>query len=158
MGWVPVSEHGINATAPLHTVPVMSVSGSTLYAAGYSSSSDSGAELWKASVADEGWTRAASIPMLQRPLSMAVHGGALYIGGYDNTLHSMLVRITLDDAADVMILPLPDVGIGVRSLLSMESYLFLTIGGSILRTTRAGCRRGLGGDRSRDRQGTPPCS
>ena len=137
MGWVPVSEHGINATAPLHTVPVMSVSGSTLYAAGYSSSSDSGAELWKASVADEGWTRAASIPMLQRPLSMAVHGGALYIGGYDNTLHSMLVRITLDDAADVMILPLPDVGIGVRSLLSMESYLFLTIGGRIWRTTRA---------------------
>ena len=120
MGWVPVSEHGINATAPLHTVPVMSVSGNTLYAAGYSSSSDFGAELWKASVADEGWTRAASIPMLQRPLSMAVHGGALYIGGYDNTLHSMLVRITLDDAADVMILPLPDVGIGVRSLLSME--------------------------------------
>ena len=137
MGWVPVSEHGINATAPLHTVPVMSVSGSTLYAAGYSSSSDSGAELWKASVADERWTRAASIPMLQRPLSMAAHGGALYIGGYDNTLHSMLVRITLDDAADVMILPLPDVGIGVRSLLSMESYLFLTIGGRIWRTTRA---------------------
>jgi hypothetical protein len=103
MGWVPVSEHGIDPTAPLHTVRVMSVSGSTLYAAGYSSGSDSGTELWKASVADERWTRAVSIPMLQRPLTMAVHRGALYIGGYDNTFHSMLVRITLDDAADVMI-------------------------------------------------------
>src|SRR4029077_18733568 len=43
-----------------------------------------------------------------------------------------------------MILPLPDVGIGVRSLLSMESYLFLTIGGRIWRTTRAGVGGGLG--------------
>jgi hypothetical protein len=54
MGWVPVSGHGIDAAAPLHIVPVMSVSGSTLYAAGYSS--DSGTQLWKASVADERWS------------------------------------------------------------------------------------------------------
>ena len=153
---VPVSEHGINATAPLHTVPVMSVSGSTLYAAGYSSSSDSGAELWKATIADEGWTRAASIPMLQRPLSMAVHGGALYIGGYDNTLHSMLVRNTLDDAADVMILPLPDVGIGVRSLLSMENLISSSpsVGGYGGREGRmsAGLGRGIAHEIGRGRR------
>jgi hypothetical protein len=133
MGWVPVSEHGINPAAPLHTVPAMSVSGSTLYAAGYSS--DSGTELWKAPVADERWTRVASIPTLQRPLTMALHGGALYLGGYDNTLHSMLVRISLDDVPDIRFPALPVAGIGVRSLLSMESYLFLTIGGTIWRTT-----------------------
>jgi hypothetical protein len=135
MGWVPVSEHGLNPAAPLHTVRAMSVSGSTLYAAGYSS--DSGTELWKASVADERWTRVASLPTLQRPLTMVLHAGALYVGGYDNTLHSMLVRISLDDVPDIRVLALPAAGIGVRSLLSMESYLFLTIGGRIWRTTAA---------------------
>jgi hypothetical protein len=134
MGWVPVSEHGINAAAPLHTVPAMSVAGSTLYAAGYSS--DSGTEIWKASVGDERWTRAVSIPTLQRPLTMVLHAGALYVGGYDNTLHSMLVRISLDDVPDIRVLALPVAGIGVRSLLSMDSYLFLTIGG------RSGGQRG----------------
>jgi hypothetical protein len=132
MGWVPVSPHGINPAAPLHTVRAMSVSGSTLYAAGYSS--DSGTELWKAPVADERWTLVASIPTLQRPLTMALHAGALYVGGYDNTLHSMLVRISLADVPDIRVMPLPVGGIGVRSLLSMESYLFLTIGGRIWRT------------------------
>jgi hypothetical protein len=72
MGWVPVSERGINATAPLYTVPVMSVSGSTLYAAGYSSSSDSGAELWKAS----GRAPTPSVPAAgaRRPESSACVG------------------------------------------------------------------------------------
>jgi hypothetical protein len=82
--------------------------------------------------------RVVSIPMLQRPLTMTLHGGALYIGGYnstDNIFHSVLVRVTLDDAADIMVLPLPDLGIGVYSLLSMEAYLFLTIGRRIWRTT-----------------------
>jgi hypothetical protein len=134
MGWVPVSPHGINPAAPLHTVRAMSVSGSTLYAAGYSS--DSGTELWKAPVADERWTLVASIPTLQRPLTMALHAGALYVGGYDNTLHSMLVRISLADVPDIRVMPLPAGGIGVRSLLSMESYLFLTIGGRIWRQRR----------------------
>src|SRR5262245_21137068 len=122
MGWVPVSEHGINAADPadpaaplhtVHTVSAMSVSGSTLYAAGYSS--DSGTELFKAPVADERWTWVKSIPTLQRPLTMALHGGALYLGGYDNTpdSHSMLVRISLDDIPDIRFPALPVAGSGV---------------------------------------------
>jgi hypothetical protein len=75
--------------------------------------------------------------MLQKPLSMALHEGALYIGGYDNTNRSMLVRITLDDAPDIMVPTLPVAGTGVWSLLSTEPYLFLTIGGRIWRTTTA---------------------
>jgi hypothetical protein len=135
MGWVPVSEHGINPAARLDTVPAMSVAGSTLYAAGYSS--DSGTELWKAAVADERWTRVASMPTLQLPKAMVLHAGALYIGGQDYTLHSMLLRITLDDAPDIGVLPLPLRGFAVWSMLSMDSYLFLTIDGRIWRTAAA---------------------
>jgi hypothetical protein len=135
MGWVPVSEHGINPAAPLHTVPAMSVVGSTLYAAGHSS--DSGTELWKAAVAAERWTPVVSIPTLHRPSTMVLHAGALYIGGRDGTARSMLVRITLDDPPGIRVLPLPVAGIEVCSLLSMDSYLFLTIGGRIWRTTAA---------------------
>jgi hypothetical protein len=138
MGWVPVSEHGINPAAPLHTVPAMSVAGSTLYAAGYSS--DSGTEIWKASVGDERWTRVVSIPTLHRPSAMVLHAGALYIGGRDGTPRSVLVRITLDDAPSIRVLPLPVAGIEVWSLLSMDSYLFLTIGGRIWRTSAADVR------------------
>jgi hypothetical protein len=136
MGWVAVSPHGINPTAPLHRVMAMCVSGSTLYAA--ADSPDLGTEIWKASVGDERWMPVSSFRAMRTAETMALHGGALYIGGLDNSARAMLVRITLDDPPVIMPLDGPYgsvTGLTSQDLLSMEPYLLLSLDGTIWRAT-----------------------